>query len=52
MRAIHVSVGSYENLLTAVKTRKLKWYGHVSRSSGLVNKHLARHRERGEKKKR
>ena len=26
----------YEDLLTSVKRRKLKWYGHVTRSSGLV----------------
>ena len=25
-----------ENLLTIVKRRKLQWYGHVSRSSGLA----------------
>ena len=25
-----------EDLLTIVKRRKLQWYGHVSRSSGLV----------------
>ena len=28
--------GPYEDLLTTVKKRKLKWYGHVSRSSGLA----------------
>ena len=28
-------IGPYEDLLTTVKRRKLKWYGHVSRSSGL-----------------
>ena len=26
----------HEDLLTIVKRRKLQWYGHVSRSSGLV----------------
>ena len=25
-----------EDLLTSVKRRKLKWYGHVTRSSGLA----------------
>ena len=30
------SIGPYEDLLTYVKRRKLKWYGHVIRSSGLV----------------
>ena len=30
------AIGPYEDLLTAVKRRKLKWYGHVTRSSGLA----------------
>lgn len=29
-------VGHYEDLLTTVKKRKLRWYGHVTRSSGLT----------------
>ena len=29
-------IGPYEDLLTTVKRRKLKWYGHVTRSSGLA----------------
>ena len=29
-------IGPYEDLLAAVKRRKLKWYGHVTRSSGLA----------------
>ena len=33
---IQQAIGSYENLLTIVKRRKLQWYGHVSRSSGLA----------------
>ena len=28
-------IGPHEDLLTIVKRRKLQWYGHVSRSSGL-----------------
>ena len=28
--------GSHEDLLPIVKRRKLKWYGHVSRSSSLT----------------
>ena len=28
--------GRHENLLTTVKRRKLQWYGHISRSSGLA----------------
>ena len=30
------ALGPYEDLLTSVKRRKLKWYGHVTRSSGLA----------------
>ena len=32
----HAAIGEYDELLTLVKKRKLRWYGHVSRSSGLV----------------
>ena len=35
--------------LTMVKRRKLKWCGHVSRSSGLAKTHLAGHSDRGKK---
>ena len=30
------TIRPYENLLTSVKRRKLKWYEHVTRSSGLA----------------
>ena len=30
------AIGPHEGLLTIVKRRKLQWYGHVSRSSGLA----------------
>ena len=33
---IHQAIGPHEDLLTIVRRRKLKWYGHVSRSSGLA----------------
>ena len=33
---IQRAVEPHEDLLTIVKRRKLQWYGHVSRSSGLV----------------
>ena len=33
---IQRSVGPHEDLLTTVKRRKLQWYGHVFRSSGLA----------------
>ena len=29
-------IGEYDELLTLVKKRKLRWFGHVSRSSGLA----------------
>ena len=46
---IKKAIGPHENLLTTVKRRKLQWYGHVSRSSGSDQTHLARHSERGKK---
>ena len=30
------AIGQHKDLLTIVKRRKLQWYGHVSRSSGLI----------------
>ena len=33
---IQQAIGLHEDLLTIVKRRKLQWYGHVSRSSGLA----------------
>ena len=33
---IQQAFGPHEDLLTIVKRRKLQWYGHVSRSSGLT----------------
>ena len=33
---IQQAIGPHEGLLTIVKRRKLQWYGHVSRSSGLA----------------
>ena len=35
-RKIQAAIGEYDELLTLVKKRKLRWFGHVSRSSGLV----------------
>ena len=34
--SIGQAVGPYDNILTTVKKRKLKWFGHVSRSAGLA----------------
>ena len=33
---IEAAIGPYEDLLTTVKKRKLQWYGHVTRSTGLA----------------
>ena len=32
---IQRAIGPYDDLLTTVRHRKLKWYGHATRSSGL-----------------
>ena len=37
---IQHAIGPHEDLLTIVKRRKLQWYGHVSRSSGLAKTSL------------
>ena len=46
----------YDELLTLVKKRKLRWFGHVSRSSGLTKTILQGKvkgkRKRGRQKKR
>ena len=33
---IQQAIGLHEDLLTIARRRKLQWYGHVSRLSGLV----------------
>ena len=35
-RKIQAAVEEYDELLTLVKKRKLRWFGHVSRSCGLA----------------
>ena len=35
-RQIEREIGPYTDLLSSVKRRKLKWYGHITRSSGLT----------------
>jgi len=53
---IRQATGSFEELLTIVKKRKLRWYGHVSRTSGLAKTILQGTvnggRKRGKQKKR
>ena len=35
-RKIQTAIGEYDELLTLVKKRKLRWFSHVSMSSGLA----------------
>ena len=35
-RKIQAAIGEYGELLTLAKKWKLRWFGHVSRSSGLA----------------
>ena len=55
-RQIQAAIGGYDELLTLVKKRKLRWFGHVSRSSGLAKTilqgTLEEKRKRGRQKKR
>ena len=55
-RKIQAAVGEYDELLTLVQKRKLRWFGHVSRSSGLAKSILQGRvkgkRKRGRQKKR
>ena len=55
-RKIQAAIGEYDELLTLVKKRKLRWFGHVSRSSGLAKTILQDtvkgKRKRGRQKKR
>ena len=39
-RKTEAAIGEYDELLTLVKKRKLRWFGHVSRSSGLAKTNL------------
>ena len=47
---IQTAIGPYKDLLTTVKKRKLRWYGHVTRSNGLCKKGPTRHSTREKKK--
>ena len=52
---IQQAIGPHEDLLTIVKRRKLQWYGHVCRSSGLAKTILqgtVKGRRKGRQRKR
>ena len=53
---IQNAIGVHDDLLTMVKKRKLRWYGHISRSSGMAKEipqgTLKGARRRGRQKKR
>ena len=49
---IQQAIGPHEDLLTITKRRKLQWYGHASRSSGLAKTMLQGGRRRGRQRKR
>ena len=50
-RKIQAAIGEYDELLTLVKKRKLRRFGHVSRSSGLA-KTILQGTVKGKRKKR
>ena len=53
---IRQAIGPYDDILTTVKKRKLKWFGYVSRSAGLAKSILQEtvqgRRRRGRQKRR
>ena len=53
-RKIQAAIREYDELLTLVNKRKLRWFGHVSRSSGIAKTILQGtvKRKRGRQKKR
>ena len=54
-RKIQVAIGEYDELLALVKERRLRWFGHVSRSSDLAKAILqgtVKGKRRGRQKKR
>ena len=50
-RKIQAAIGEYNELLTLVRKRKLRWSGHVSRSSGLQRQSYRAQRKEKEKEK-
>ena len=54
-RKIQTTIEEYDELLTLVKKGKLRWFGHVSRPSGLAKTPLqgtVKGKRRGRQKKR
>ena len=54
-RKIQAAIGEYDKLLTLVKKQKLRWFGHVSKSSGVAKTNLqgtVKGKRRGGHKKR
>ena len=43
---IRQAIGRYDDILTTLKKRKIKWFGHVSRSAGLATTILRRDRQK------
>ena len=50
-RKIQAAIGEYDELLTLVKERKLRWFGHVSRSFWFSKDNPTGHSERKKKKR-
>ena len=51
-RKIQTAIGEYDELLTLVKKWKLRWFGHISRSSAGLAKTILQGTVKGKKKKR
>ena len=47
---IQTAIGPYEDLLTTMKTRKLRWFGHVTRPSGRAVKRSYKAQYQGKEK--
>ena len=47
---IQNAIGVHDELLTMVKKRKLRWYGHISRSSGMAKTSLDSEMSKKERK--
>ena len=48
---IQNAIGVHDDLLTMVKKRKLRWYGHISRSFGMAKTILQGDSERIKKER-